>query len=164
MRSRMKFFSIFFFFISLNAFAQDLFIIKKSMNPKNVLHFKANVNNCKLDSSAVSAYWVMGEERGQIEGLTIHEKPYFQPKISYLSPSEVDFSIGAMEKLGSKIPDKTIKIQLENCLPKAYLEIEGREIQLTDINVSVNFLMTVREMVISGISASGARVSKKIVP
>ncbi len=164
MRSRMKFFTFIFFLISINAFAQDLFIIKKSMNPKNVLHFKANVNNCKLASPAVSAYWVMGEERGQIEGLTIQEKPYFQPKISYSSSTEADFSIGAMEKLGSKIPDKTIKIQLENCLPKAYLEIEGREIQLTDINVSVNFLMTVREMVISGVSASGDRVSKKIVP
>jgi hypothetical protein len=160
----MKFFSIFFFFISLNAFAQDLFIIKKSMNPKNVLHFKANVNNCKLDSPAVSAYWVMGEERGQIEGLTNQEKPYFQPKISYSSSSEADFSIGAMEKMGSKLPDQTIKVHLENCLPKANLEIEGREIQLTDINVSVTFLMTVREMVISGVSASGARVSKKIVP
>ena len=160
----MKFFSVFFFLISMNAFAQDLFIIKKSMNPKNVLHFKANINNCKLSSPAVGPYWVMGEERGQIEGLTSKEKPYFQPKISYSSSTEADFSIGAMEEMGSKIPDQTIKVRLENCRPKAYLEIDGREIQLTDINVSVTFLMSVREMVISGVSASGAKVSKKIVP
>lgn len=160
----MKFFTIFFFLFSLNAFAQDLFVIKKSMNPRNVLHFKANVHNCKLSSPAVIPYWIMGEERGQVEGLTSQEKPYFQPKVSYSNSTEADFSIGAMEEMGCKIPDQTIKVRLENCQPKAYLELDGREIQLTDINVSVTFLMSVREMVISGVSASGARVSKKIVP
>ncbi len=149
---------------SVSSFAQDIFVIKKSLNPKNVLHFKVNVNNCKLSSPAISPYWVMGEENGQTEGLTSKEKPYFQPKISYSNSSEADFSIGAMEEMGCKIPDQTIKVRLENCKPKAYLDIDGSEVQLTDINVSVNLFMSVSQMTINGVAPNGSKVSKKIKP
>jgi hypothetical protein len=160
----MKLVSFILFLFSFNSFAQDIFIIKKSLNPKNILHFKANTQNCKLGTPAVSAYWVMGEEESQIEGLTSKEKPYFQPKISYANSTEADFSIGAMEEMGCKIPDQTIKVRMENCRAKAYLEIDGREVQLTDINVSVNLFMSVSQMTISGQDPNGSKVTKKIKP
>ncbi len=147
---------------SLSSFAQDIFVIKKSMNPKNVLHYKVNVDNCKLKAPAISAYWIMGEEGGGQEVLSSKEKSYFQPKISYSNSSEADFSIGAMEEMGSKIPDKSIRVRLENCKPKAFLEVNGTEVELKDIFVSVNFIMSVNYMNISGISPNGAKITKKI--
>jgi hypothetical protein len=163
-RYRLNLLSFIVLLFSISSFAQDIFVIKKSLNPKNVLHFKANINNCKLTSPAISAYWVMGEENAQVESLTNKEKPYFQPKISYSNSTEVDFSIGAMEEMGCKIPDQTIKVRLENCRPKAFLEIDGSEIQLTDINVSVNLFMSVSQMTINGVAPNGSKISKKIKP
>jgi hypothetical protein len=146
--------------LSATALAQDLFVIKKSMNPKNVLHYKAVVEGCKLKT--VSAYWIMGEDDGHLEGLTSKETSYFQPKISYAKETEADFSIGAMEKMGSKIPDKSIRVRLENCKPKAFLELNGQEIQLTQIDVSVNLFMSVKYMTITGQAPNGEKISHQI--
>jgi len=146
----------------VTCFSQDVFVIKKNMNPKNVLHFKAEVANCKLKTPAVSAYWVMGEEGGHTEDLTSKEKPYFQAKISFVNAVDADFTIGAMEKMGKKLPDQIISVRLENCKPKAFLEIDGQEIQITEIFVNVNMLMAVRYMNISGIAPDGQKVIHKI--
>ena len=149
-------------FASFSTFAQDVFVIKKNMNPKNELHFKAEVASCKLKSPAVTAYWVMGEQDGHTEGLTSKEKPYFQPKISFANSVDADFTIGAMEKMGKKLPDQSITVRLENCKPKAFLEIDGQEIQITEIFVQVNMLMSVRYMNISGIAPNGQKVIRRI--
>jgi hypothetical protein len=150
------------FFFGFSSYAQDVFVIKKSMNPKNILHFKANVENCKLKSPAVSSYWIMGEDNGEVEALSSKEKSYFQPKISYTNDTESDFSIGAMEKMGSKIPDQSIRIRLENCKPKAFLEISGKELALSEIFVDVNMFMSVNYMTISGMAPNGQKMSKRI--
>jgi hypothetical protein len=150
------------FMLSATALAQDLFVIKKSMNPKNVLHFKAAVESCKLKNPGVTAYWIMGEKDGHQEGLLSNELPYFAPKISYSKETEADFSIGAMEKMGSKIPDKSIRVRLEDCKPKAFIELNGQEIQLTEIYVSVNLFMSVKYMTIAGIAPNGEKVSHRI--
>lgn len=150
------------FLLSATSLAQDIFVMKKSLNPKNVLHFKAEVANCKLKTPAVSVYWIMGEEDGHVEGLTSKEAPYFSPKISYAKETEADFSIGAMEKMGSQIPDKSIRVRLENCKPKAFLDFEGQEIQLTEIYVSVNLFMSVKYMTISGLAPNGQKVTRRI--
>lgn len=149
-------------FLTCSAFAQDMFVIKKSLHPKNVLHFKANIKDCKLQSPAVSAYWIMGEDDGHVEGLSSKEKSYFQPKISYAKENEADFGIGAMEEMGSKVPDQSIRVRLENCQAKAYLEVNNSEIKLNEIYVDVNFMMSVNYMNITGQAANGAKVSKKI--
>ena len=149
-------------FASFSGFAQDVFVIKKNMNPKNELHFKAEVASCKLKTPAVSAYWLMGEEDGHTEGLTSNEKPYFEPKISFTNSVDADFTIGAMEKMGKKLPDQNIRVRLENCKPKAFLEVEGQEIQITEIFVQVNMLMSVKYMNISGIAPNGQKVSHRI--
>ena len=150
------------FLFSLSSYAQDVFVIKKSMNPKNILHFKANVENCKLKSPSVSSYWIMGEDNGEVEALSSKEKSYFHPIISYSNDSEPDFSIGAMEKMGSKIPDQSIRIRLENCKPKAFLEISGHEVVINEIFVDVNMFMSVNYMTISGIAPNGQKISKRI--
>jgi uncharacterized protein YqkB len=149
-------------FASFSSFSQDVFVIKKNMNPKNELRFKAEVASCKLKTPAVSAYWLMGEEEGHKEGLTSNEKPYFEPKISFTNSVDADFTIGAMEKMGKKLPDQSIKVRLENCKPKAFLEVEGQEIQITEIFVQVNMLMSVKYMNISGIAPNGQKISHKI--
>ena len=148
--------------LSATALAQDIFVIKKSMNPKNVLHFKAEVTACKLKAPAVSSYWVMGEDDGHIEGLLSKELPYFAPKISYTKETEADFSIGAMEKMGSKIPDKSIRVRLEDCKAKAFINLNGQEIQINEIYVSVNLFMSVKYMTIAGIAPNGEKVSHRI--
>ncbi len=158
----MKALLLFSLLLTSSAFAQDLFVIKKSLHPKNVLHFKANVQNCKLGSPAVSAYWIMGEDDGHVEGLSSKEKSYFQPKLTYTKETEADFGIGAMEEMGSKIPDQSIRVRLENCKAKAYLEINNSEVALSEIYVDVNFMMSVNYMNISGQGPNGAKVSKKI--
>jgi len=150
------------FLLSTTAFSQEIFVIKKSMNPKNVLHYKANVTACKLKSPAVLPYWIMGEENGQVEGLTTKEVTYFSPKIAYAKETEADFLIGAMEKMGSKIPDKSVRVRIENCKPKAFLEINGREIQVTEIFVNVNFMMSVKYMIITGLAPNGLKVTHRI--
>lgn len=147
---------------SFSSFANDLFIIKKNMNPKNILRYKANVENCKFKTPAVTPYWVMGESDGHTEDLTEKEKPYFKPKISYAKDTEADFSIGAMEKMGSKIPDQSIRVRLENCKAKAFIEFNGQEIQLTEIEANVNLLMSVRYMIISGLRPDGTKITQKI--
>jgi len=148
------------FLLTSTAFAQDLFIIKKNINPKNVLHYKADVVQCKLKS--VTPYWVMGEVDGRIEDLTTHEKTYFEPKISYNNGTEVDFSMGALDKMGSKLSDKIVKVRLENCKPRAILEIRDQETQITEISVVVNMLMVVKSMTITGLDSVGSRVAIKI--
>ena len=148
--------------LSATTFAQDLFSIKKSLNPKNILHFKAVVESCKLKSPSVTNYWRMGEDDGHIESLSSKEQPFFAPKVTYAKENEADFSFGAIEKMGAKIPNKTISIRLEKCKPKAFLEIKGQEVQLTEIYVSVNMLMSVKYMTITGLAPNGAKVSHKI--
>jgi len=146
--------------ISTVASANEIFILKKSYNPKNVLHFKASVEGCKLKSPAVTNHWVMGEERSQIEGLTNTEKPYFQPKISYQTDAEADFGMGAIDKIGNQIGDKSIRVRLDNCKAKAYIDINGQEIQLTEIFANVGLLMSVKSLTVTGIKADGTKFSR----
>lgn len=147
--------------LSSVSFAQDIFVIKKNHNPKNVLHYKVNVDGCKLKAPAIISYWVMGEEDGHLEGLTRNEGPIYGPRISYQKETEADFSIGAMDKMGSKLPNKTIKVRMENCQAKSYLEINGVEIQLSEILVQVR-LISVQYMIINGTNPSGQKVSHRI--
>lgn len=154
-------FLISLFVISSTSYAQDILKITKNKTPKNELHYKANIDGCKFKTPAVSGYWILGEERGQTEDLTRSELSMYQPRISYQKESEADFSIGAMDRLGSQLPDKTIKVRLENCQPKAYLEIKGQEIQITDIYVQIQFI-SVKYMILSGTSSDGQKFSHRI--
>ena len=147
--------------ISSLAFSQDILRITKNRTPKNELHYKANIANCEFKTPGVSGYWLMGEENGQIEGLLNSELKMYAPRISYQKATEVDFSIGAMDRLGSQLPNKTIKVRMIDCKPKAFLEIKGKEIEINEIYVQIK-LISVDYMVINGINPDGSKVKVKI--
>jgi hypothetical protein len=153
-------FSVFTFAISHSVQAENLFVIKKTLNPKNELHYSAVSKDCKLLNPSVRTFWVMGEEGGQLEDLTATERPFFQPRISYAADSESDFSFGAMDKMGNRLPDKTIKVRLENCQARAYVEIQDQEIQLKEISVKMNMVLNVKSMTITGVAPDGATISQ----
>ena len=143
------------------ASANELFIVKKNKNPKNTLHYRANIESCTFKSSPISQQWIMGEEDGHVEGLTGMEKSVYQPKITYQKDTEVDFTLGAMDKMGSKLPNKKIRVRIENCKAKAYLEIKGQEIQLKEIFANVG-VVSVSSITITGVSPGGSVVTHKI--
>lgn len=146
---------------STMSFANDLFVVKKNKNPKNILHYRANLQSCTFKNPPVSQQWIMGEEDGHVEGLTGIEKSVYQPRITYQKDSEVDFTIGAMDKMGSKLPNKKIRVRIENCKAKAYLEIKGQEIQLREIFANVG-LVSVTSVTIKGTAPNGSSVSHTI--
>lgn len=139
--------------------AEDIFVIKKTSNPKNVLHFSAETKDCKLVKPSVKAYWVMGEEDGHKEDLLKTERPFFQPRITYISETETDFSFGAMDKMGERLPDKTIRVRIEKCQAKAFIDFKGREIQLKEIFVKMGLLLNVKELTVKGIEADGSAIN-----
>jgi hypothetical protein len=139
--------------------AEDIFVLKKTSNPKNVLHFSAETKDCKLTKPSVKAYWVMGEEDGQKEDLLKIERPFFQPRITYISETETDFSFGALDKMGERLPDKTIRVRVEKCQAKAFIDIKGREIQLKEIFVKMGLLLNVKELTVKGIGADGSAIN-----
>src|SRR5687768_2838390 len=111
MKELMKLALITFLLASLApAFGQELFLLKKSMNPKNVLHFTARTEDCKLASPAVDNHWVMGEKGGHQEGLTNKEKPYFTPDLTSESEREAEFTMGALEFLEESLIGTQIKV------------------------------------------------------
>lgn len=144
---------------SATAFAQhqDMFVLKKSFNPQNILHFEAKTQNCKLLKDGVKAYWVMGT--GLEEGLTSKEVKYFKPQSTEPTGDgkQMEFTFGAVQEMGDSIPDKQIKVVLENCKPKAYIEYNGIELNLTEIYVEVSLFMDVKFMNISGIAPDGSK-------
>jgi hypothetical protein len=144
---------------SYSAFAEDLFVIKKTSNPKNVLHFSAETKDCKLLKPSIKPYWVMGEEDGHKEDITKTEKPFFQPRITYISDTETDFSFGAMDRMGDRLPDKTIRVRIEKCQAKAYIDFKGREIQLKEIFVKMGLLLNVKELTVKGVTADGSAIN-----
>lgn len=147
--------------ISTFAYSQDILRITKNRTPKNELHYKANIENCEFKTPGVSGYWLMGEEDGHLEDLLKSELKMYAPRISYQKASEVDFTIGAMDRLGSQVPNKTIKVRMVDCQPKAYLEVKGTEIEINEIYVQIK-LISVDYMIINGINPDGSVAKIKI--
>lgn len=143
------------------ASANELFVITKNRTPKNILHYKANVVNCEFAKTPVTPYWILGEERGQTEAITNSEKGMFQPKVTYQKATEVDFSIGAMERLGNSLPNKKISVRIENCQAKAYLEVKGQEMELKEIYAQIK-LLSISSLTLSGFAPNGSKISHKI--
>ena len=143
------------------SFAQDILRITKNKTPKNELHYKANIKDCKFETTGVKGYWLMGEEDGHLEDLLRSELKMYAPRVSYQKETELDFTIGAMDRLGSQLPNKTIKVRIEDCKPKAYLEINSVEVQLTDIYVQIQ-LISVKYMILKGTLPDGSAYSHRI--
>ena len=150
--------------LSTLAQAQDIFILKKSRNKLNVLHFSAKVEkNCAFPKSgAVRAYWIMGEDGGGELDLDSKEKSYFQPKVTYNNGSEIRFTFGALNEMSENIPRKEVEIHIENCRPVAYIEFDNQQIKLKEIYANVNMLMIPYDFAIKGKTLSGSNFVKTI--
>ena len=115
--------------------ATEILRIKKSYNPKNYLRYHAEVENCQL--TGVYPIWVMGEGNGQEEGLKFFEKPFFRPKNTNISSNgkTMSFNFTLLNKIKNKINVGDITVELINCKPEAFADVEGRQIKLEEIFV-----------------------------
>ncbi len=157
----MKTFILTLLALSTLAHADDIFLLKKSRNKLNVLHFDVKKDaNCKFPKNAVSAYWIMGEDNGEVLGLNSKEKEYFQPKEIYNDGKEIRFKFGALKKMSDSIPKQEVEVHMENCKPVAYLDLDGQEIKLTEIFSNVNMLMMPIDFTVKGTTSSGSKFTK----
>lgn len=150
---------------TVSASTSDLFVVRKSYNEKNVLHYYATVENCAIQT--IYARWTMGEQDGHQEGLSFFEKPHFNPKRTGYSAKMVTFTIGALEKMRGKVPDTEISVELENCKPKAFVDVDHREVELKEIYVEGNRTglgFNTKSMVVKGRYANGEAFSRKYLP
>lgn len=144
--------------------AGDIFVLKKSRNKLNVLHFAATVDkSCNFPkSSPIKAYWIMGEEDGGELPLNSKEKTYFQPKVTYNNGKEVRFTFGALNEMGNGLDKEEVIVEIENCKPVAYINIDHQEIKLREIYANVNMLMMPNDFTIKGKSSNGSNFSKTV--
>lgn len=144
------------------AHADDIFVLKKSRNKLNVLHFAATVEkDCTFPKSgAVKAYWIMGEDGGGELALNSKEKSYFQPKAIYNSEKEVRFTFGALNQMGSSLDKNEVEVHIENCKPVAYINIDHQEVKLKEIYANVNMLMMPNDFTIKGKTSNGSNFVK----
>jgi hypothetical protein len=143
-----------------SAQADQLFVIRKNLNPKNELYYKATVDNCQFVQPFIKPYWYMGEKDGQLEGLTQAEKPFFTPRISYASSKIIEFSFGAMDKLGNQLPDNNIRVELEDCKAVAFIEVSNQEVELKEIKVKMGLTFNIKTMSLIGIGPDGNKVTQ----
>lgn len=115
--------------------ATEIFRIKKSYNPKNYLRYHVEVEDCQI--TGAYPIWVMGEQQGQEEGLKFYEKPFFKPKNMSISSNgrSMSFSFTLLNKMKAKFDVSDISVELINCKPKAYADVEGKQIELGEIFV-----------------------------
>ncbi len=139
----------------------DVFKLNKSVNPKNVLHYETFVEDCKLVTPYVNAYWVMGEEKNQTKGLNIFFRPSLGPKIKESREDRVRFTLGAIENINIPGSDKTIQIELDQCKPKATIVLNGETINLQEIHADLSGL-SCNYIIIKGHRADGSYIEEKI--
>lgn len=153
----MKFILALTLLIPSMSFANALFTVSKTYNEKNILHYRAVVKNCKLVAPYITNHWVMGEEKGQAEGLTAKEKKFFEPKVSYAKDNEVDFTLGAMKELKLGANDfKKITVQMKGCKAVAVSDYKNEEITVKNIHLQASVL-SVSGATITGTKANGSR-------
>jgi hypothetical protein len=151
--------------LSFNSLAQVL-VLKKNVNPQNVLHFNAQVENCRIVDPAVQAQWLMGSKGGKVEGLNSVERPLLSPQVLKNKGTEAEFTFGAIEEHNSALPDNRITIRMEKCQPRAYINTDRGEMQLTEIYAHLGGMLNnkLRYMQLTGKDSSGKPVSIRLDP
>lgn len=151
--------------LSSNAFCHEVFKFTKSFRPKNVLHFSVNTKDCRIaDKSPIINYWIMGEEKGQKEGLTKDEKKLFTPEIIRENGHELEFIIGEMGELcEDPIIKSPILVRMIDCKPKAFIRINGEDIELKEIYADISLLrQKIKYLVITGKRPNGKLIKHRI--
>jgi hypothetical protein len=148
------------------SFAKDVFVMSKSIREKNMIHYDVKVTNCKLSESSLTAFWLLGEKDGTPrQELTPKEVPDYRPKIVHSNDQEIEFVLGAFDKIENEITDHPISIKLVNCEPRAYVRLNGEDIQMTRVHATISLLkMGVKYLTVTGKKADGSDFSYRINP
>jgi hypothetical protein len=135
----------------------------KSIRERNVIHYDVRVSNCRLADNPITAFWILGEREGQIQQLTPSEIPKFRPIIVRENSQQLEFTLGVFREIEDPIVDNPILVKLVDCVPKAFIRINGTEIELNEIWAKISILrMGVRYLLIKGKAPNGTRVTHRI--
>jgi hypothetical protein len=163
----------------LMAETKDIFLFKKSYNPKNVLHYSIKLSeDCQFqafpDGAYVNPYWIMGEENGQIESITKLERKAYLPLIKSIDSSrtKMEINLSAINEIKNPLVDLSISILAQRtqkgCVAFASMNIDGQEVTLEEFYVEGKFNMLLswktNYLLIKGRNQAGLKVSKKLEP
>lgn len=149
--------------ISSQTFAKSILVITKSIREKNVIHYDVKVKDCQLTNRPISAYWILGEQQGQIQQLKTDEIPKFAPQIVRQDIDELQFTLGAFNEVDNEIVNNPILVKLVGCEAKAFIKVKGQEIELKEIHAQISILrMGVKYLLLKGKKANGDAFTYKI--
>lgn len=152
---------------SLTAFSQSFLQVKKSFNPKNVLHVSAEVEECKLVEPYVTSYWIMGEAKNKVAKLNVFEKPQFSPEIIAVEGDVVKFTAKALQNANINPVYKILNLRLINCQPHVFVDFNGRELELKEIFADAKLFykgkpVFINYVIIDGQYSDGEKFNKKV--
>ena len=160
-------------FTSLMASEATILKVSKTINSKNVLHYKVEYDErtCEIRSD-VFADWKMGEEDGRWKPLSesagFIEKP-LRPHSSILSGSEVIFVTESMNEFASKkiIDHEQVTVRAErdesgNCSLTNEIIIKGRRFNVTQLHSKVTIFGSVKWVEVYAEDESGKQVKMKL--
>lgn len=150
--------------LSFKALAHvDTFLITKSFNTKNVLHYEAIINECRLVKPFVDVYWIVGEKQGEEAKLNVFQGS-LAPKVISANDYEARFTLKALKKIDVPGSDNTFVTRIDNCKAKTYVVINGEEIELREIyaDAELGFGVTVNYIIIKGIKPDHTEFKFKI--
>lgn len=146
--------------------------VSKTLNSKNVLHYKVNYDEktCEINGN-VYADWKMDEEDGRWKSLKksagFIEKP-LRPHSTIVSGSELIFETESMEELAQKriidqeqILVKTTLDEDGTCRISNEISIKGKTYHVTRLHSKVTFFGSVKWVEISGVDESGKQVKMR---
>lgn len=147
---------------------QNLFIVKKNINPGNYFKVDAQVNSsCQLvpyaNGKYIEGYWIMGEEQGQRQSMSIlEERSFNKARVSYINSTrtEVDFIPANMELARKYFSNPVIHLRsrLKNgvCGLEAIMDINGQEIKLKQLDVNVSKFLSINYVTVKGTRPDGS--------
>jgi|GEM_PF-1846722 len=152
---------------SFSTFAatEDIFVVKKSFSPHNVIHYEAHIENCKLVHPFISAYWIMGEKGGKVAKLNFIQKKFLSPVVIESSEQEVEFTLNALNDFDIPGSDKNFKATLSNCHPISSVSLDGQIIEVSEIYADGKlglFGMDVNFITLTGKYPDGTKLLRKI--
>lgn len=154
---------------------QNLFIVRKNINPGNYFKVDAQVNSaCQLvpfsNGKYIEGYWIMGEENGQRQAMSmLEERSFNKARTSYINSArtELDFIPENMDLARKYFANPVIHLRsrVKNgvCGIEALMEIDGQEIRLKQLDVNLSTFMSVNSISVKGIRPDGSTFQRTYV-
>lgn len=143
--------------------------VSKTMNSKNVLHYKVNYDEetCELTSD-VFAQWKMDEEDGRWkpleESMGMIKGPLL-PKILSKSVYEVEFVTDSMKEFQDKkiLSNDLVRVNIESadngCKLSNEVDVKGRTLSVEQLHTKVTMFGNVKWVQIIGRDSDGKKVN-----